>query len=482
MSATSLYLPPETRVTCPECDHEFSLEEGFAKQALDTLAASSAQSLSSLRQRERSTAEKRANELAIERGKQAQQQVDDLRGLIQEQSQAHERALAEVKKLTERSFQPQLETLRQQLTESQETITDMDRRETALATREKEIETRVTEGAAARATELVASDRQAFEERLHERDNQLAESRASELTLRREKAAVEDRAAALEVEVARKLDAGRAEIEAKARANEQERASLEKAELQKTIEDMKGKLVEAQAKASQGSQQLQGEVLELALEEGLVRLFPLDTIEEVKKGMRGGDVIQRVVARSGQPAGTILWETKRAKDWSAAWVAKLKADMRHCGADVGVLVTMPTAVPKDWPLGQQFALVEEVWVVVWSVALQLAEVLRAALLDVHKQRLISAGKGEKMEALYDYVTSPQFAQKLRAVYDVFTKMREELESEKNQATQRWARREKQLLGGVGALLGIGGDVQGLAQQTLPELELEPKHQPPSSRA
>ena len=213
-------------------------------------------------------------------------------------------------------------------------------------------------------------------------------------------------------------------------------------------------------------------MLELAIEGGLRRGFPIDVIEEVKKGQRGGDVIQRVTARSGQSAGVVLWETKRAKDWSAQWATKLKEDMRAAGADVGVLVTMPSAVPKEWAPGQQFGLQEDIWVSTWGTALQLAEVLRSALLDVHKQRLVSAGKGEKMEAVYDYVTSPQFAQKLRAVYDVFKRMREELDSEKNVTLQRWSRREKQLEGGVAALLGVGGEIQGLAQQSLPELEMQ----------
>jgi hypothetical protein len=205
----------------------------------------------------------------------------------------------------------------------------------------------------------------------------------------------------------------------------------------------------------------------------------LDSIEEVKKGVRGGDVIQRVVTRVGQPAGIILWETKRARDWSPQWIAKLKEDMRSCGAEIGVLVTMPTAIPKEWETGQLFALHEEVWVSVWAPALQLAAVLRAALIDVHKQRVASAGKGEHMEAVYDYLTSPQFAHKLKAVYGAFQKMRAELESEKNTTMQRWARREKQLQTGVAELLGVAGDIQGLAQQQLPALEMEPDDEPPA---
>jgi hypothetical protein len=179
-----------------------------------------------------------------------------------------------------------------------------------------------------------------------------------------------------------------------------------------------------------------------------------------------------VQSRSGATAGTLLWETKRAANFSVQWLEKLKQDMRECSAEIGVLVTMPEAVPKEWPIGTQFGLVDGVWVVSWQLAVQLGEVLRAGLLDVHKQRLASAGKGEKMEAVYDYVTSSQFAQKLKAVLDAFQRMREELEAEKNQTLQRWARREKQLEAGKAALLGVGGEIQGLAQQELPQLELQ----------
>ena len=51
-------------------------------------------------------------------------------------------------------------------------------------------------------------------------------------------------------------------------------------------------------------------------------------------------------------------------------------------------------------------------------------------------------------------------------------MRQELESEKSQTLQRWARREKQLQSGVAELVGVAGDIQGLAQQDLPLLEME----------
>jgi hypothetical protein len=453
-SATPFVLAPDTRVTCPHCEREFGLSDGFARKALESVEAASSDALSQLREAERTAAERRAQQINGER------------------DAAHARALAEVRALAAQSFAPQIEALKAQLGDAQARIAALDQREAAIAARERGIETRISEAAATRAAELVAGERQEYAKRLADQGAQLKALQAEQVGLRQERQRLQDEKAAMALEVQRQVDARLGERDAVIAAREQERAALDKAELQKKLDDVTSQLAEVQRKAEQGSQQLQGEVLELALEEGLRRAFPFDLIEEVKKGVRGGDVIQRVLTRTGEPAAVLLWETKRARDWSPQWHAKLKEDMRGCGAEVGILVTMPTAVPKEWLPGQAFGAVDGVWVVIWPVALQLAEALRAGALDVHKQRLVSAGKGEKMEAVYDYVTSAQFAQKLRAVYDTFGKMRQELESEKAQAMQRWARREKQLDAGMHALLGVGGEIQGLAQQDLPMLEME----------
>ncbi len=472
----ALFIAADTAVTCPQCGHEFSLEQGFARQALENIESASSHCLSQLRAQERQSADKHAQQLLADRQNAARQENEELRGLLKDQGEAHARALAEMRAMTEQAFKPQLDALQRQLAETRERLAATDQREAALAERESSLEMRVAEAASARAAQLLADEKQAYEKQLADARQQLQSLRAEQLALREERTQLKDARDALQLDVQRQVDAKLNAREATARSQEQQRAALEKAELQKTIDDMKARLTEAQRKADQGSQQLQGEVLELAIEESLKRSFPGDTIEEVKKGVRGADVLQRVYTRNGEAAGLILWESKRARDWSPQWIAKLKDDMRACGADISVLLTMPAAVPKEWQAGQLFGLHDDVWVSTWAPALQLATALRAGLLEVHKQRQASAGKGEKMEAVYDYLTSPQFAQKLRAVYDMFQRMREELESEKNQSTQRWARREKQLQAGVSALLGIGGEIQGLAQQPLPALEMEPQAQ------
>jgi hypothetical protein len=462
----------DINITCPSCAHEFSLQEGFAKRALERLEEASAGAIAAMRDAERTEVEKRAQQLAGERARAAQGEAESLKRLLKEQGEAHAAALAEVRALAERSVAPRIEEMQKALAGQDTQIKALRGREESLAARERELDARVSAAAESKALEMVAAERESFAVQLAQRDGQVAVLRDEQLQLRKEREQLKDEKAALALEVQRQVDVQLQHRESVVRGQEQQRFQLEKAELQKKLDDAGEQLAAAQRKMEQGSQQLQGEVLELAIEDGLRRAFPLDTIEEVKKGQRGGDVLQHVTTRTGQPAGTILWETKRARDWSPQWISKLKEDMRACGASVGILVTMPGALPREWPESAYFALHEDVWVTQASCALGIAEALRVGLIDLHRQRAVSAGKGEKMEALYDYLTSPQFAQKLRAVYETFKKMREELESEKSVTMQRWARREKQLQGGMTQLLSIGGEIQGLAQQELPMLEME----------
>ncbi len=439
MENEQLLLRHDTTVTCPGCAEEFSLERGFAKKALEQLAGVSAQALGAFRDAERSTVEARAAQLA--------------------EAQA-------------RTAQTQIEAVRQALADRDVQLNAFRQREAALTTKESQLEARSRELAKIKAAELIGLERASFERQLDEKANQLATLRAEQVTLLEERGKIRDERAALALEVQRRVQSQLESQAAQIRAEVHAHAQLEKAELQKKLDDVGQQLETAKRRAEQGSQQLQGEVLELAIEENLRRAFPLDTIEEVRKGQRGGDVLQHVVTRTGQIAGTILWETKRAKDWNVQWISKLKEDMRECRAAVGILVTVPGVLPKEWPGKAYFALHEDIWVTQTTCAVSVAEVLRVGIMDVHRQRAVSAGKGEKMEALYDYLTSPQFAFKLKAVYDTFKKLKDELESEKSTTMQRWARREKQLQSGQAQLLSIGGEVQGLAQHDMPLLELE----------
>jgi hypothetical protein len=417
--AERLLLSPSTKVTCPKCEHEFSLAEGFARQSLERLETASHGALEKLQADARSAEERRARERAAKQEALLQQQLKDSLALLEQQRQQHAESLARA-----RAFEKQ-------------------------------------------AAEQAQADMQA---QLAAQAKQLDDFRKAETRLRKERVELEARQQQLEIDVQRRLDEERKQIADSVRNAEAERSRLREADLQKKLDDMRHQLDEAQRKAEQGSQQAQGEVLELILEEQLGSMFPFDAIEEVKKGARGGDVVQRVMTRSGQQAGTLLWEAKRAQNWSPAWPAKLLADMRELGAEAGVIVT--TSFPGGWQPGHSFGLHEEVWICAPSASIPLAVALRAGLVEAFKARAASANKGEKMEAVYDYLTSPQFAHKLKAVYGAFRKMRQELETERTTMQQRWNRRLKQIELATVQLVGIAGDLQGLAQQELPQLEME----------
>ena len=433
-----LLLAPATRVTCPKCEHEFSLAEGFAKQSLEQLEQASVGALAALQEEART------------RARALEKQAAELRA---------------------RELQDALKERDAQLAQAAEERKRIAAREKAIVEQEAGLAVRVEKEAVARAEALAAESQAELREQLAAQANQLTEFRKAELQLRKERTELEAKQAQLELDVQRRLDEERKQIADAARQAEAEKSRFKEADLQKKLDDMREQVEEMKRKAEQGSQQSQGEVLELLLEEQIAQAFPLDVIEEVKKGARGGDVVHRVMTRSEQQAGLILWEAKRAQNWSAQWPAKLKDDMRELGADLGVLVA--TSLPKEFADGQHFGPHEDVWVTTPAMALQVAGLLRALIESVHKQRLIVANRGEKAEAVYDYLTSPAFAQKWKKVYDVFQTMRKELDSERTTAMQRWKRREKQMQQAVLTLAGVAGDIQGLAQQALPQLELEP---------
>jgi hypothetical protein len=474
-----LLLDPSTRVTCPKCEHEFSLADGFAKKSLEALEQTSLGALATLQEQARAREERRASERATQSEALLRDQLKSLQGMVEAQRRQHAEALDQMRDLERQGAAEREAALRATLSDRDAELRKathereaLEARARALAEQEANLAGLVEQQATLKAAVFAEAARAEFAGQLQAQQAQIAAFQATELQLRKEREALEARQQQFELDVQRKLDEERARIAETARVGEAERAKLREADLQKKLDDTLSQLADTQRQLEQGSQQFQGEVLELILEDELAAAFPFDSVSEVKKGVRGADALQRVTTRSGQEAGLILWEAKRAQKWGAQWPAKLKEDMREAGAEVGVIVT--TCFPADWPDGQSFGLYEDVWVTAAAPSIALATALRSGLLEVFKARLAAANKGEKMEAIYDYLTAPQFAHKLRAVYDAFKKMREELDSERTTMQQRWKRREKQIQVATSQLIAIAGDLQGLAQQDLPQLELEPK--------
>ena len=308
-------------------------------------------------------------------------------------------------------------------------------------------------------------EKMATEELLENRNRKLAEAQKIEIELRRDRQNLQDEKEQFEVTKQRALDEERAKIREAAQKDADEQSRLKLAEKEKTIGDLQTKLQEALRKAEQGSQQLQGEVSELELE-GLLRLnFPTDLIEPVAKGEFGGDVLQRVVGPLGQSCGSILWESKRTKNWADGWLPKLREDQRAAKAEIALLVTQ--ALPKGT---ESFNLIDGVCVTEPRCAIPVAIMLRQSLIDLAKVRLAREGQQTKMELVYQYLTGPGFRHRVEAIVEKFSDMREDLEKERKAMTKLWAKRDLQIRGVIEATAGMYGDLQGIAGRSFQEIE------------
>jgi hypothetical protein len=236
-------------------------------------------------------------------------------------------------------------------------------------------------------------------------------------------------------------------------------------EKEQTITAMQKQIEELKRKSEQGSQQLQGEVQELELENLLRAKFPFDAIDPVPKGEYGGDVMQRVVGAGGQPSGTIIWESKRTKNWSDGWLTKLREDQRTAKAEIAVLVS--EALPKGV---EAFDMVDGVWVTHPRAALPVAMILRQSLLEIALARQASEGQQTKTEMIYQYLTGPRFRQRVEAIVEAFSTMQEDLDKERKAIMKQWAKREEQIDRVMSATVGMYGDLQGIAGKSLQEIE------------
>lgn len=267
-----------------------------------------------------------------------------------------------------------------------------------------------------------------------------------------------------ELEMKKKLADEEAKIRDEARKKAMEEHDLKDREKDQNYAVALKQIEELKTKLQQGSQQAQGESLELALEEQLKREFPMDVIEEVKKGQRGADILQRVVDKKGRECGMILWESKNAK-WSDTWAPKLREDQRQAKAHLSILVV------TDPPKGvDTYAHDNGIWICVQKFAVPLAMTLRYGLIRENFVRDMQVGKNEKKEELYRYITSIEFTHRMNAIIEAFGSMQDEVEREKRWFQTKWARQEKQLRKVIDHTQGMHGDMQGLIGNALPKIE------------
>jgi hypothetical protein len=300
---------------------------------------------------------------------------------------------------------------------------------------------------------------------LQDREGKLAEAQKAQAEFLRKQRELDDAKREIDLTVESRVQEGLTAVRDKAKQEAEQGLKLKVLEKEEQIASMQRQIEDLKRRSEQGSQQLQGEVQELELEALICANFPHDIVEPVPKGEFGGDVLHRVISAAGQPCGTILWEAKRTKKWSNAWLAKLRDDQRAAKADVAMIVT--TALPEDI---ETFNVLDGVWVTGRRCAIPVAIALRSSLIEVAAARLAADGQRTKAEMVYQYLTGPRFRHRIEAIVEKFTDMQADLDKERKLMMRMWAKREEQLRGVVESTAGMYGDLQGIAGSTLREID------------
>jgi hypothetical protein len=304
-----------------------------------------------------------------------------------------------------------------------------------------------------------------LEQVLKERDGKLAEAQQAQADLIRKQRELDDAKREMDLTIEKKVQESLGTVRDKAKLEAEEGLKLRVLEKEEQISSMQRQIEELRQRAEQGSQQLQGEVQEIELETLLRSKFPQDLIEPVAKGEFGGDVLHRVIGPLGQQCGTILWESKRTKNWSDTWLPKLRDDQRTANAELALIVsqTLPRGV-------ETFDFVDGVWVSDYRCAIPVAIALRQSLISLSAARHAGEGQQTKMELVYQYLTGPRFRHRIEAIVEKFSDMQSDLEKERKATIRLWAKRETQIRGVIESTVGMYGDLQGIAGKSLQEID------------
>lgn len=359
-----------------------------------------------------------------------------------------------------------LKQTQEDLTKAREAIDEQ------VATRLKAERTVIIEAEAKRARTALADELGRREQQLADlqqtlaiNNAKLAEAQQAQAEMLRKQRELDDARREVELTVEKKVQEHLAAVREKARLEAEDTLKSKVAEKEAQIAGMQRQIEDLRRKAEQGSQQLQGETLEIELESLLRSRFTHDVIEPVAKGAFGGDVLHRVLGPAGQTCGTILWEAKRTKSWHDGWLGKLRDDQRAAKAEIALIVSR--ALPKGV---ETFDLIDNVWIAEPRFAIPLAVALRQSLIDLAGSRQAQEGQQTKMEMVYTYLTGPRFRHRIDAIVERFTDMQQDLDRERKTMMRLWAKREEQLRGVLDSTAGLYGDLQGIAGRALQEIE------------
>ncbi len=437
-------------IKCPQCGYEIEMTEVLSKSIEE--------------------------KVRLEYSRKHKEEIEKEKTALQEQE--NKKFIALKNKLTK-----ELEEKEKQLSEANSLTEELVKREKQLEEKEKNINLQIQKQLEEERKKITEREKEknALEvkdllNRLKEAQEKQKKSEEAELEFRRKNRELDEKQKALELEVERKLDEKlklerkKYELETKNEIMKQltkkeEEASLKLREKDEQMNRLKKQFDDFKRRAEQGSMELQGEAQELMLEELFRSRYPADSIEEVKKGARGADVIQKIFNKHGQYCGTIVWESKRTKDWQNTWLEKAKNDKTEKAGDLIVIVSQ--ALPQEI---KNFDRIDGVWVTSFTYAAELSHVLRESLINLYEYKMTQQNKGQKIELLYEFLTSTEFKNYIENIIDAFKELKSDLDTEKNSMNRIWKKREKHLDMVITNTTNMYGALDSFMGKALPQIE------------
>lgn len=308
-----------------------------------------------------------------------------------------------------------------------------------------------------------------LQEQLQEKNKKLDEANKKERDFLRLTREIQEKEESIDLEIERRLNAASKQLSENAQKKAHDALQLKLREKDDLIRGLQDRVGDLQRRMEQGSQESQGEALEGKLKDTLSTTFPFDSLEDIKKGTRGADIMQTVRDFQGRVCGRILWEAKNTKTFQNSWIDKLKQDQQEAGAAIAVIMTV--ALPSGI---KQFGQIEEggVWVTDYASTIGLCTALRQQLIRVFREKLMMEARETVKDILFEYVTGQEFNMRVRAVADTYIRMQQDLESEKRVLQRQWKKREKQIALVIDNIVGMRGELEGMigTQASLPAIE------------
>ncbi len=464
-----------SNIICPNCKIQIEITEVMSAQLRASIRNELEAELNAARERLKAQQE--------ELGRKAEAIEQQVQAKLNEGRQSLEHKIREQMHVELKDREQQLSELKEKLKTAQEKELavrkkerEIDQIRSQLDQQRLELEQDLRRKLEAERAELIRQTRDKAKEELavelkdratalDELQAKVQQANQKELALLKEKRDLEEKVRSVELEVTRRTQEELKKVREQALRELDEEYRLKLSEKQQQVEALLRQLENAKRSAEQGSQQAQGEVLEVELERLLRELFPTDSIEPVPKGVRGADVVQRVLDESGMDCGLILWESKRTKHWSKEWLPKLRDDLRAVKASCSVIVS--EQLPEHI---QHFGQVDGVCVVSWACVHPVAALLRENVIAIARSRRALEGKHSKMELVYNYLTGQEFCNRVSGIAEAFITMQQDLEAEKRAFNTHWNKRAKQLERVLVSTSGLYGDLQGIIGRSLPEIK------------